>query len=232
MTTTIDPIEQARLVTREVHTAEKDGATTKIAVARRAYAAEPADVWDALTMPERLPRWFLPVSGDLTVGGRYQFEGNAGGVVEACERPDRFDVTWEFGGGVSWLTVTLTPDDGGTVLELRHEAVVDPDMWEEFGPGAVGLGWDGALRGLGLHLDSGAGLDPEAVMAWVLSPEGVAFHRAAGEDWERADVADGADPAVAHTASERAIAFYTTMPEEAPAGDDGASGSEGETPAR
>ena len=29
------------------------------------------DVWDACTNPERIPRWFLPVSGDLRLGGRY-----------------------------------------------------------------------------------------------------------------------------------------------------------------
>ena len=44
------------------------------------------DVWDALTNPERIGRWFLPISGDYRLGGRYQFEGNAGGEIVACER--------------------------------------------------------------------------------------------------------------------------------------------------
>ena len=40
MTSTIDPAATARLVTREIRTGERDGAPTKIAVARRTYATE------------------------------------------------------------------------------------------------------------------------------------------------------------------------------------------------
>jgi hypothetical protein len=49
-----------------------------------------------------------------------------------------FAVTWEYGHMVSWLDVTLIVTDGGTTLELSHEAPVDPERWEQFGPGAVG----------------------------------------------------------------------------------------------
>ena len=44
-------------------------------------------MWDACTDPERIGRWFLPVSGDLRLGGRYQLEGNAGGEILRCEPP-------------------------------------------------------------------------------------------------------------------------------------------------
>ena len=44
-------------------------------------------LWDACTNAERIPRWFLPVSGDLRLGGRYQLEGNAGGTIERCDPP-------------------------------------------------------------------------------------------------------------------------------------------------
>jgi uncharacterized protein YndB with AHSA1/START domain len=134
MAPVIDPATTAGLVTREVRDSTRDGVPTKIAVARRTYAAERADLWDALTSADRLPRWFLPVSGDLTVGGRYQLEGNAGGIVERCAAPEEFAVTWEFGETVSWLTVHLTPADDGTTLELVHEAPVDPDFWTQYGP--------------------------------------------------------------------------------------------------
>jgi uncharacterized protein YndB with AHSA1/START domain len=86
----LDPVTTAGLVTREIRSGSRDGAPTKIAVARRTYPTDQADLWDALTNAERIPRWFLPVSGDLRVGGRYQVEGNAGGVVERCEEPDCF----------------------------------------------------------------------------------------------------------------------------------------------
>src|SRR4051794_4539265 len=98
-----DPVVAAGLVTREVRSGTRDGLPTKVAVARRTYGTDRADLWDALTNAERLPRWFLPISGDLEVGGRYQLEGNAGGVVERCDEPRAFAVTWEMGDRISWL---------------------------------------------------------------------------------------------------------------------------------
>lgn len=213
MPTAIDPAATAGLVRREVRDGSRDGAPTKVAVARRTYATERADLWDALTSAERLPRWFLPVSGDLTVGGRYQLEGNAGGTVQHCAAPEEFTVTWEFGETVSWLTVHLTPADGGTTLELVHEAPVDPDFWTQYGPGATGVGWDLSLMGLGLHLAGGATLDPEEVQAWSLSPEGVEFARLASTAWADASIAAGEDADQARAAGERTLAFYTTAPE-------------------
>jgi uncharacterized protein YndB with AHSA1/START domain len=121
-----DPVAAAGLVTREVRGGVRDGVATKVAIARRVYSASQSDLWDALTNADRIPRWFLPVSGDLRLGGRYQLEGNAGGAVERCEEPESFAVTWEFGGMLSWLEVTLTPNGDRTVLELAHEAHVDP----------------------------------------------------------------------------------------------------------
>src|SRR6478609_4881589 len=107
-----DPATAAGLVRREVRSGRRDGAPTKIAVARRTYPTGQAELWSALTDADRIPRWFLPISGSLAVGGRYQFEGNAGGVVERCDEPASFAVTWEFGPTVSWVEVTLTAVDG------------------------------------------------------------------------------------------------------------------------
>lgn len=213
MTTLTDPAATAGLVTREVRDGSRDDAPTKIAVARRTYATDRDDLWDALTSAERLPRWFMPITGDLTVGGRYQLEGHAGGVVERCDAPRAFAVTWESNGGVSWLEVSLTPADDGTTLELVHEAPVDPDFWVQYGPGAVGVGWDLSLMGLGLHLDTGAALDPQAVEEWSVSDEGVTFARAASTSWADAAIAAGEDADQARAAGERTLAFYTTQPE-------------------
>lgn len=213
---TIDPVATAGLVTREIRSSSRDGAPTKIAVARRTYRTDQADLWDALTNADRLPRWFLPVSGELQVGGHYQTEGNASGVVERCKEPESFAVTWEFGGMVSWLEVGLTPDGEGTRLELVHEAPVDPDLWGQFGPGAVGVGWDLALMGLGLHIDSGAPVDPSMATDFPVSPDGVEFVRRSAAGWADAAVADGDEAGPAHDAAERSVAFYTTPPEAAP----------------
>ena len=58
----------------------------------RDYDAPIDDVWDAVASPERIGRWFLPISGDFRVGGRYQLEGNAGGEILACDQPNAFKV--------------------------------------------------------------------------------------------------------------------------------------------
>lgn len=213
---TLDPVATAGLASREVRTGSRNGVPTRIVVARRAYAADRADLWDAVTNGERIPRWFMAISGDLEVGGRFQLEGNAGGVVESCEAPERFAVTWEYGGEVSWLEVSLTPAPGGTTLELIHEASVDPEFWAAYGPGAVGVGWDLGLMGLGLHLESGAPVDPSYADDWSTTPEGVVFVRHSATGWADAAVADGDEPGPAGEAAERTVAFYTVPPDAEP----------------
>jgi len=172
------------------------------------------DLWDALTSAERIPRWFLPVSGDLQLGGRYQFEGNAGGEITRCEPPRLLSLTWEYGGGVSWLTVTLQADAaGGTQLELEHIAPVEGDLWDRFGPGAMGVGWDLALMGLARYLASGAAADRSAALAWSVSEEGKDFMRRSSEAWGKASIKAGTPEAVASAAAARTSAFYCGEPE-------------------
>jgi uncharacterized protein YndB with AHSA1/START domain len=63
-------------VERSVSALERDGKPARAVTLARAYDTTIDDLWDAVTNRERLPRWFLPVSGDLKLGGRYQFEGS------------------------------------------------------------------------------------------------------------------------------------------------------------
>src|SRR4051794_25246916 len=139
-------------VQRGLTSTTRDGAQVRLLWVERRYAAEPWEVWSALTEPDRVARWIAPVSGDLVVGGHYQLEDQAGGTVELCQPPGRLSLTWEFGGHVSWVDVTLAPDDGGTRLRLEHSAPSAEDHWAQYGPGAVGLGWEAALMGLAGHL--------------------------------------------------------------------------------
>lgn len=216
-----DPAAAAGLVTREVRSGSRDGVATRTVVARRTFATDPADLWEALTDPERLPRWFLPVSGDLRPGGRYQLEGHAGGTVEACRPPEELALTFEMGPVVSWLTLRLHPAGDGTTLELVHEAPVDPDMWDQFGPGAVGVGWDVALVGLGLHVDTGEQVDPAQGEAFPMTPVGTEFVRLAADSWAAAAARDGDDPGAAAASAARTVAFYTVPPDaDAPGQDD------------
>ena len=85
---------------------------------QRQYPAEAADVWDALTDPERVRRWFLPLSGDLREGGAFQLEGNASGDILRCAAPERLVVT--FGAPNSVVEVRLVEQGEGTLLILEH----------------------------------------------------------------------------------------------------------------
>lgn len=198
---------------RRVENREHLGKPAIVAVATRTYETTIADLWNALTTRERIQRWFLPIEGELTLGGRYQLKGNAGGTITRCDPPEAFDVTWEFGGGTSWVNVRLAPDGDRARLTLEHIAPRDgigEEHLKKFGPGAVGVGWDLTLEGLSLHLGSGgAPVDPAAFEAWSRSSEGKAFMRASGEAWGAAHAASGEDPDEARARAERTIAFYT-----------------------
>ena len=191
------------------------GRTVRVA---REYDAPIEDVWDALTNPGRIGRWFLPISGDYRLGGRYQFEGNAGGEILECERPRRLKVTWVYGevtseADISEVEVRLSSVDGGiTRLELEHTAVVPDDRWAEYGPGAVGVGWEGGLLGLSLHLRGGSIEDPEA---WQLSAVGRDFYTRSSQGWGEANRAAGADPEAADRAVANTTSFYAPDPESA-----------------
>ena len=205
----IDVVHEINATRREVGSTVLEAGEARTVTIARTYAAPLDDAWDACTNPERIPRWFLPVSGDLRLGGRYQLEGNAGGVVERCDPPRGFGATWEYGGQVSWIELRLSPEpEGGTRFALEHTAHVD-DRWAEFGPGAVGVGWDLALTGLALHLASDEPVDPGEFAAWSASEGGRRFVSLSSSAWGEASVAAGTDAADARAAAERTAAFYT-----------------------
>jgi uncharacterized protein YndB with AHSA1/START domain len=195
---------------REVRVAERDGKPARQVVATRSYPTDPHDLWDALTSATRIPRWFLPVTGDLRVGGTYQLEGNAGGEVEECDPPHRFAITWGMGGETSWVVVSLTPQSSDqTLLELVHTAVVPEEFWTLYGPGAVGIGWDLALLGLARHLPGEERLSHENLPDWMASPEGLAFVGASNDAWAQANIEGGAHAEQARAGAEQTLAFYT-----------------------
>jgi uncharacterized protein YndB with AHSA1/START domain len=206
---TIDPTVYVGAVTRVVENRERDGRPARAVIATRSYDTDIADLWDALTNAERIPRWFMPISGELRLGGRYQLHGNAGGTITECEPPKHLAVTWEFGEAVTWVTVTLSRmPKGGTRLQLEHVAHIDPH-WGQYGPGAVGVGWDLGIYGLARHIETGEAVATGEGLAFLGSPVGKAFVNQSSADWGRADIAGGEDPAVATASAERTRAAYT-----------------------
>jgi len=207
----IDVTQQINAVRRQVGTRVLEAGEARTVTVSQSYGAPVEDVWDACTNPERIPRWFLPITGDLRPGGRYQLQGNASGTVERCDPPRSFAATWEFGDQVSWIEVRLTAEPGGgTRLVLEHIAHVNDEQWAEFGPGAVGIGWDTGFMGLAVHLSSGASAaGPGEIAAWAASAEGRQFMTLASQRWCEASIAAGTDEVGAQAAANRTTAAYT-----------------------
>jgi uncharacterized protein YndB with AHSA1/START domain len=148
---------------------------------RRTYDAPIDDVWSALTEPDRVKRWFFPLSGDLRAGGTFQLEGNAGGEILRCEPPRLLAVT--FGSETSVVEIRLASDGHDTtVLEFEHTVPI-----EMAGSGAgalyVGPGWDGGLLALDLYLRGEMSEDPVAA---ANSPEAQEFSRQSITAWAAA----------------------------------------------
>ena len=184
-----------------------DGTRT-VATISRSYDTDVEDLWEACTTADRLARWFAPVSGALELGGRYQIEGNAGGTVTRCDKPDAFRVTWEFGDQVSDLVVTFTADGPDrSRLTLTHSADVDPEFWERYGPGATGVGWDLALAGLAGHVSTGRDVRQEG-LEWAASEAGRRFMTASSTAWADRSIAAGTPQDAARAAEARTTAFY------------------------
>lgn len=162
---------------------------------RRTYPAAIEDVWDACTTPERLGRFFAPVSGDLREGGRFQIQGNAGGDILECDPPRLLRVTWAFGDRPPSEVRLRLLDEGPerTVLELEHAPVsdtvelagrqVDPVLNDpETGIWGMGTGWEMGFIALDSYL---RGVFPDEPPA-PDSPELIALADRCGKEWAAA----------------------------------------------
>jgi hypothetical protein len=67
----IDIVREIGATQREVGTGQLAAGEGRAVRLRRTYDAPIEDVWDALTDPQRIGRWFLPISGDYRLGGRF-----------------------------------------------------------------------------------------------------------------------------------------------------------------
>lgn len=117
-------------------------------VLTRTFRAPIADVWAAITEPERLARWIGTWSGDPTSGQvtfRMLYEGDDVAdelfVIDECHPPSRLAITttapYQDGTTATWqVQLTLTETDGVTTLEFA-QSVPEPRMAE-----SVGAGWE------------------------------------------------------------------------------------------
>ena len=205
--------DQAFSVERKVVSKQWAGKPARAVVASRTYPTNIEDLWDALITPERMRRWFMPVSGDLRQGGRYQLEGNAEGSIEQCKPPRELGVTWEYNGAIGWVNVTLAAEGEQltrlTLEHIAHEEAAFLGFWEQFGPGAVGVGWDLSLVGLAEHLRDGQSARPRDEAAFFATGDGRSFAEVSSTGWCEASIEFGTERIAARAAAARTTKFYT-----------------------
>lgn len=207
----IDIASQLEAIARTVDKKTSDSGEMVSVQMRRHYQAAIDDVWSALTDPERVERWFYPLTGDLHAGGSFQLEGNAGGDILECEPPQLLKVT--FGGPTSLVELRLTQEgDDDTVLDLEHTVPIE---MAQSGGGAlyVGPGWDGAFMALDLYLKGVVADDPIAAAS---SPEAIEFSKRSIDSWTAAVESSGTA-----TSDEIAAATGAALAQFAPADSDG-----------
>jgi uncharacterized protein YndB with AHSA1/START domain len=159
---------------REIDYRETPAGRVRSLLIRREYDAGIADVWEAITDPDRLRRWFLPVTGDLREGGTFQLKDNAGGEIRRCDPPGLLAVTWAYGDApAADVELRLSESAGVTTLELHHAPVaetidfggrdIDPVLNDaETGIWGLGSGWELGFIGLASYLRGEFPADPEA----------------------------------------------------------------------
>ena len=110
----------------------------------RRYDAPPERVWQAWTDPQALSRWFGPgdegsvfqADMDVRPGGRYTIafrtldgeEHRVSGVYDEVVKPRKLSFSWAWQSTperVSFVTVRLDADGGGTRMSFRHERFFD-----------------------------------------------------------------------------------------------------------
>lgn len=112
----------------------------------------PERVWEALTDPEEIRRWFTAVRLQPREGGEVHLdfgaEGEANGEILVWDPPRVLEHTW-IEGRRSVVRWELEPAGTGTRLVLTHSGL-DRD-----GVADYGAGWQVFIDRLPVHLDGG-----------------------------------------------------------------------------
>ncbi len=204
----VNPQTHLNAVDRSVSFFERDEQPASSLTLSRTFATTVEDLWDAVTDPDRIPLWFIPITGDLQLNGRYQLEHNASGSIIECEPQSHFALTWEFAGDVSWVDVHLASVDPDHIrLILTHTAHIS-EHWDTYGPGATGVGWEMGLLGLALYIADPNFQKPDP-NEFAFSHDGKAMLTDSSDAWAQAAIVAGTDPETAQTAANQTTAFYT-----------------------
>ena len=115
------------------------------------YDTPPADLWSAVTEPDRLARWVAEVTGDLRPSGDFHARFTSGwdgpGRVDVCDPPRRLLATMSPGtDDETVIEATLADEGGRTRLVIEERGI---PLAEIAGHGA---GWQAHVEDLDAHL--------------------------------------------------------------------------------
>ncbi|GAA4152776.1 SRPBCC domain-containing protein [Leifsonia shinshuensis] len=167
-----------------------DGPRRSVTVSRE-YPATPADLWAALTEPDRLARWIgrYEATADgfrLEMGGP-DADAVVDGRVLACEPEHRLLVTWRFSGAgqveaPTELEAVIEPaGEGRVLLTLTHRRV------QAVTASVYGAGWQDVLTHLAREL--GAEASPQEHDGYLGEAADPAAFDAALDEYRREEAA-------------------------------------------
>lgn len=146
---TTRPNDSLRDAPANIATVQLEGNRGALRFERR-LATSLTDAWSVVTEPERIARWYAPVTVDgAGVGATWRTYWDDGaeyaqGVVRRCEPQRLVEVTWtatdDADSAESLVRVTLTAEDDGVLLILEHEGLVPADLVQ------YGAGWHSYLE--------------------------------------------------------------------------------------
>jgi uncharacterized protein YndB with AHSA1/START domain len=118
------------------------------------YDTDIADLWSAITEPDRLARWVATVEGDLRIGGLVQaqftstWEGP--GRIDVCDAPNRLMLTMEPGTeDEAVIEAVLTAENERTRLVVEERGLPLDVLYKH------GAGWQAHVEDLGRYLAGG-----------------------------------------------------------------------------
>jgi uncharacterized protein YndB with AHSA1/START domain len=127
------------------------------------YDTDVADLWSAITEPDRLARWIAAVEGDLRIGGvvqaRFTSSWEGPGRIDVCDPPNRLVLTMEPGTDDEAVIEALLTEEGERTRLVIEERGLPLDVL--YGHGA---GWQAHIEDLGRYL---AGDESNWKSRWV-----------------------------------------------------------------
>ena len=127
------------------------------------YDTDIADLWSAITEPDRLARWIATVEGDLRVGGivqtRFTSTWEGPGRIDVCDPPNRLVVTMEpESEDEAVIEAVLTAEDERTRLVVEERGLPLDVLYKH------GAGWQAHIEDLAHYL---AGDQPNWKARWT-----------------------------------------------------------------